>query len=79
MSTIEKEIEILNNIIKSAIIHGADVGGSYDNNEEGLIEAINTWLEMKELSNQYTISIVEVGDKTGIWNMYQIVKITNER
>lgn len=76
---IEKEIEIINNIIKSAIIHGADSGGSYDQNKEGLLEAITIWLEMKKLLNQYTISLVEVQDKTGLLDVYQIVKIANER
>lgn len=33
MSDIEHEIELVNNILEQAVRHGADDGGSYDNNE----------------------------------------------
>ena len=63
-------------IIREAVIHGADLGGSYDQNEEGLLEAINEWLKMKELLNQYTISLVETSNGNfGLWDIYQITKM----
>ena len=38
---IEKEIQLVNEIIANAIIHGADLGGTYDQNEKELTRAIN--------------------------------------
>lgn len=51
----EKEIQVINKIIREAIINGADYGGSYESNEENLINAINEWLKMKSLVCQYTV------------------------
>ena len=67
----EKEIQIINKIIREAVIHGADVGGSYDQNEKKLCDAIVSWIEIKGLSEQYTIKDIPVGDG---WKTYQIVK-----
>lgn len=66
----EKEIQIVNKIIREAVIHGADAGGSYNSNEENLIESIKAWLNLKEMSDKYTIDELEVGDG---WYIYQIV------
>ena len=48
---IKKEIELVNNIIAHAIIHGGDAGGSYESNAYGLISAVHDWLDAKGLSD----------------------------
>lgn len=69
----KQEIQIVNKIIKEAVIHGADSGGSYDQNEHDLIAAINEWLIFKGWHNQYTIeSKVDTGDG---WSVPQIVLV----
>lgn len=67
----EKEIQIVNKIIREAVIHGADAGGSYDQNEENLIDSIKAWLNLKGLNDEYDIDIIPVGDG---WSVYQIIK-----
>lgn len=69
----EKEIEIINKIIKESVIHGADSQGSYDRNEYNLIVAINEWLIFKGLHHKYVVKEnVYVGDG---WAVHQIVPI----
>lgn len=46
----EKEVELINSIIREAIVHGSDHGGAYEINEEGLRESISDWLEYHDLS-----------------------------
>ena len=72
----EKEIELVNKIIKEAVIHGADSGGSYEQNELNLIIAVNEWLIFKGLSNKYTLKEdIPVGNG---WSVHQIVPISND-
>jgi hypothetical protein len=72
----EKEIEIINKIIKESIIHGADAGGSYEQNEYNLIVAINEWLIFKGLHHRYTVEEdVYVGDG---WAVHQIVPVKDD-
>lgn len=65
----EKEIEIINRIADEAIRHGADGGGSYENNLDGLMKSMNDWLEYKNLSDQYEV------DENDMWP--QIIKKKN--
>lgn len=51
----EKEVEFINEIIAESIKHGADLGGSYNNNLEGLIESVNNWLIYKNLIDKYEL------------------------
>ena len=68
----EKEIKIVNKIIREAIVHGADLGGSYEQNEENLINSVNEWLELKRLSDKYVVKgDIDTG---GGWWVHQIVK-----
>ncbi len=46
----EKEIELINSIIREAIVHGSDEGGAYEINEDGLRESVSEWLEYHDLS-----------------------------
>ena len=41
----EKEIELINSVIREAIVHGSDNGGAYEINEDGLRESVSEWLE----------------------------------
>lgn len=69
----EEEIKIINKIIQEAVWHGADGGGSYDQNDVDLIAAINKWLIFRGLVNRYTVE--EVITEDGFMKTYQIVPI----
>lgn len=51
----EREIELINEIIANAIIHGGDSGGPYESNLESLVIAINNWLCEKGLKDKYHV------------------------
>lgn len=51
----KKEIELINSIIREAIVHGSDNGGAYEINEDGLRESVSEWLEYHDLSEKYTL------------------------
>lgn len=51
---IEEEIELINDIITSAIYHGGDPGGAYFSDWYGLESAIGEWLNARELTDLYT-------------------------
>lgn len=70
----EEEIKIINKIIAEAVCHGADAGGSYDQNAYNLITAINQWLIFKGWANRYTVEETIAENE---WHTYQIVPITN--
>ncbi len=70
----ENEIKSINQIIIESVIHGADSGGSYDSNENNLINSINNWLELKQLKDEYEVKEVEVHIRRQLWFMLQIVK-----
>lgn len=66
----EKIVALINSLSIEACIHGADAGGSYNQNEEGLIKAltnIKTYFELDEYS------IGEIKDNNG-WYSYGFVK-----
>ena len=69
--TINEEIKLINNIIKNAEMNGADIGGTYRSNEEGLIIAIQAWLIARDLIGKYDIKEVRYDDG---WSVYQIVE-----
>ena len=70
----EKQIELINDIIFNAIMHGADPGGSYDCNEEGLYRSIENWLKTNNITG-YTIGEVDIPYNGGTWlGVVQIVK-----
>ena len=52
--SIEEEIELINDIITSAIYHGGDPGGAYYSDWLGLESAIGEWLNARGLSDLYT-------------------------
>lgn len=52
--SIEEEIELINDIIASAIYHGGDPGGAYYSDWLGLESAIGEWLNARGLADLYT-------------------------
>lgn len=54
----EKTVSVLNELIFHSIIHGSDAGGSYDQNEEYLIAAINNAI------NYFELFEYEIGEQT---------------
>jgi hypothetical protein len=70
---IEKEISLINDIVLNAVVHGADSGGSYNMNEDGLRRALNAWITEKNLTD-YTVQNVERTYFRGGWDVLQIVE-----
>lgn len=71
---IEKEIKLINDIVANSVIHGADAGGSYNSNIQGVTQALNAWMESKELTD-YVVQEVDVVLDNGRWlDMPQIVE-----
>lgn len=52
---INKEIELINKVIKDAIIHGGDAGGAYCQYGGKLKESIEKWLEYRGLTDRYAV------------------------
>ena len=71
---INKEIELVNNLIIQAVMHGADTGGSYDCNEDGLVLSIQDWVEFKGIEDKYTVMEIEVIVNDSYWIVWQIVE-----
>lgn len=67
-----EEIKIINRLIAEAVIHGADAGGSYDQNEDGLTEAITNWLIFKGIDDKYIAKYQDVYMDKGLWSIIQI-------
>lgn len=71
-----KEIKLINRIIKEAVIHGADSCGSFDQNEDCLMEAILDWLEFKGFDEKYTAKYIDLLDDDWCWwRMIQICEM----
>lgn len=71
----EKEVEFINEIIAESIKHGADLGGIYNSNLEGLIESVNKWLMHKNLIDKYElVDDIYLGEG---WYLPQIIKKIN--
>lgn len=72
------KIDLINSLIFNAIKHGADCGGSYDSNEENLIESIKQYLEFENIKG-YKIEKCDVKDKDRIWcSIIQIISNQHE-
>ena len=53
-----KEIRAINRIVEQAVLHGGDTGGSYGSNRTGLTNALNIWIEVKELKDKYAVKTI---------------------
>lgn len=49
--SINLQIVLINNIVEEAVKHGADNGGSYANNPDRLIAALEDWIKINNLEN----------------------------
>lgn len=76
--SIEEEIDLLNDIITSAIYHGGDPGGAYYSDWLGLESAIGEWLNARGITDLYTpyndkivsiskVSLCNLSNNEDIW------------
>ena len=70
----EKEIQLINDIIVNAIAHGADMGGSYEQNVKGLSNAMNRWIKEKGLQDSYHVirTSRKIFESRGYWPTLEI-------
>ena len=63
-----KLVDSLNDLIYNAIEHGADSGGSYNNNTERLQESVEKVLKVLNLDDEYIVNWewVNVGERVPI-------------
>ena len=70
----ENQIKLINKIVFEAIKDGADSGGTYHSNEEGLRQALENWLSENHLTN-YDVVEQDVEDDWCVWpDIMQIVE-----
>lgn len=55
LNSIETEVELINDVLEQAVRHGADIGGSYDSNENSLRAAIYKYLLYRGLHDRYKV------------------------
>ena len=60
---IDKELELINDIIHMAIFHGGDSSGAYFSDAEALNESIQDWLVFRGLDKEYTTTYELKKDK----------------
>lgn len=71
----ENHIEILNNLIREAVMHGGDAGGPYCSNTKGIKDAINKYLKFFKLDNDFIVKTKLLPDKDGYcFNVIPYVK-----
>lgn len=75
------EIQLINEVIANAVLHGGDKGGSYDSNEEELLRVMNKLLGRINLSVKspyYKIKFIYVspgrGPNNTSFKTYQFVR-----
>lgn len=73
-----KTIELINSIIVNAEANGADTGGTYRCNEDGLYDAMKKFLTEHFLEDKYDIKKVNVlipkpYGQHGMWEVFQFV------
>ncbi len=71
-------IELINRIIVNAEANGADFGGTYSCNEDGLYDSMNNFFTEHSLEDKYDIKKVDVSipkpyTQQGLWNVLQFV------
>lgn len=87
-SSSQEIVKKINILINEAICHGADAGGSYDQNERNLVKAIKSLVKCLGLDDEYevvnctehNIDIVGVDTSYGDWFVIPrgIVEHTNK-
>ena len=71
--TLAKEVDIINHLIAMAIMHGSDLGGSYDSNEYELHRAMEDWAKFRGADN-YVIKEKNVTWDNEEWRILQFVE-----
>lgn len=56
-----QEIELMNKILETAVMHGGDRGGPYYSEGEALFELVKEWVTMKKLTN-YEVVVIGASD-----------------
>lgn len=84
----ENEIQLINDMIANAIIHGGDAEGPYNQNKLGLYKSMLNYIKAKGLENDYHIIIkhycYEPNEDPhsehlkGIWPLPAIVPVSEE-
>lgn len=59
MDNLQKEIDLVNQMIREAIWHGADAGGAYCQNGYELKNTIEKWLDYKGIGDKYIVCAEE--------------------
>lgn len=65
----EKEVKIINSIIKEAIFYGSTMNSECESNKETLFETINNWLKLKNLNEKYEIGI-DIDDERYAYQLF---------
>lgn len=65
-------IEYINNMIEEAVMHGADNGGSYNNNQENLVNA------MTRFGRWYGLKGYVIINKSGTPQFGKVIKVIDE-
>lgn len=69
------EMKLINKIIFEAIKHGGNSSGPYLTNEEGLISAINDWINSKWGGDDYKVTEFTIKEGRCIWSgIHQITE-----
>lgn len=55
LNSFDTEIDLINDILEQAVRHGADIGGSYESNENALLDAIYKYLMYRGLYDRYKV------------------------
>jgi hypothetical protein len=69
------QFEMVNDIVLQAIKHGSDSGGSYNSNEDGLVNTLETYALLLDADAKVEVkNVVEEHPLfNSIWNIPQIV------
>ena len=59
MSMNQELVNILNKVIREAIMHGGDSGGAYFSNNKGLMESVEDLLVILSLDDDFQLSEVD--------------------
>lgn len=69
----DEEVQMLNSLILEAMVHGADSGGSYAQNFDGLTCAMVSIMKYYNLNDRYAISEIDVKRQGAVWRTLQFV------
>lgn len=74
--SVDKEIELINEIVAQAVIHGGDSGGPYYTNSSVLYKTLRNWLIEECLIDEFKIvqkEYIDIDHRVRYPNMFTIV------